>query len=194
MVSRIPRARSEINPPKLRNSILMSKLLHGLLHLASGTKIFFDIYPLHINREIRKDWRYTMMKEWRIHIICVGGPKLSCFSTKLLRDLFGYFDARVDVLSLLCSGHTPDMNFRGSYLTFTVSSSFSFSAFLFYPPSACLVSNDASCICELSFKQLCVRVCAYVCVCMILVVSVVSLHRTAFMIMYRFAIQRIFWI
>lgn len=84
MVSRIPRARSEINPPKLRNSILMSKLLHGLLHLVSGTKVLFDAYPLYISRAIRKDRRYTVMEEWRIHIICVGGPKLSCFSTRLL--------------------------------------------------------------------------------------------------------------
>lgn len=64
MVSRILRARSEINPPKLRNSILVSELLHESLHLVSGTKVLFDIYLLYINRAIRKARRYTMMEEW----------------------------------------------------------------------------------------------------------------------------------
>lgn len=86
------------------------------------------------------------------------------------------------------------MNFRGSYLTFTVSSSFSFSASLFYPPSACLVSNDMlPAYVNYRFNN-CVRTCVRVCVRVYDIGgSVVSLHRTAFIIMYRFVVQRIFW-
>lgn len=108
MVSRIPRARSEINPRKLRNSILMSKLLHGLLRLVSGTKVSLRYIPA-----VHKSCDFGKIGDTpddggmkNPYNLCWRSETFMFFhEITVLRDLFGYFDAWVDVLSLLCSGH-----------------------------------------------------------------------------------------
>lgn len=143
MIPRPPRAREEIDPPKLRDSILVSGLLHRLYTLnRSNTEALSSIHTLYIKSAHQarlEKWGYAddgggIRNLWPTRKLYVS-PRDYC--TPTLRDLFGWLrcTSRCSPSSLL---YTPFVT-HALTLLFSLSLSRVHSlASLFYPPPACV--------------------------------------------------------